>query len=804
MNVTISWLREYVPVDLGPRELAELLTMRGLEVEDLRPFYDYLGRVVVSRITQVAPLEGSDSLRLCRVEADRERQVVCGAPNVAAGQLVPLALEGARLPGGKHVESARIGGELSEGMLCSEAELALGDDASGVMVLSGGLKVGERLDVALGLEDWLLEVAVTPNRPDCLSVIGLAREVGAGTGQKVRYPNVRLRERKPSSAELLNVHVERTDLCPRYTARVIRDVKAGPSPAWMQARLRAAGVRPINNLVDITNYVLMEYGQPLHAFDYSLLAGNRLIIRAAKAGERLTTLDGVAREFADGETLLICDAARPVALAGIMGGAGSEVTASTQEVVIESALFDPVTIRRTAKRLGISTESSHRFERGVDPVGVRTALDRAAQLMAELAGGEVAEGAIDHYPRPIERAPVELKLGRVNTLLGVKLTGTQAAEYLRALEMEVQPAHKETFFVRPPSFRVDIEREADLVEELARSLGYDNIPATAPRMAVTATRPRPERLLRERVGGLLVAQGMSEIVTYSFTSAAATDRLRLAENDPRRGHVPLLNPLSEEQAVMRTTLAPGLLETARRNIFQGSPDLCLFDVGRVFLARPGEDLPVEVSAAGGLFTGLRTPHNWYAASPEPVDFYDAKGALEALFEGLRVEGIDYSPDAGEPFLVPEASCSLMAGAVRLGWCGRVEDDVLAAFGFKEAAYIFEIDLDRLLPMVPEGRRFRPLPKYPAALRDLALVMPEATPYRAVLETISTLGLGEVEAVRLFDVYRGKPIEAGKKSVALSISFRSGEKTLEEAEVNRLLAAIVAACENRLGAVLRSS
>jgi phenylalanyl-tRNA synthetase beta chain len=714
---------------------------------------------------------------------------------------VPLALEGARLPAGGQVEAARLAGELSEGMLCSEAELGLGDDASGVMVLAEGLRLGERLDRALGLEDWILDIAVTPNRPDCLSVIGLAREVAAATGVKVRYPNVRPRERRPSTGEMLSVQIERPELCPRYCARVVRGVTPGPSPAWLQARLRAAGLRPINNLVDVTNYVLMEYGQPLHAFDYALLAGNSIVVRTARGGERLTTLDGQERELT-GETLIICDAARPVALAGIMGGLGSVVSASTHEVVIESALFDPVNIRRTAKRLGVRSESSHRFERGVDPVGVRSALDRAAQLMGELAGGEVAEGAIDQYPRPVERAPVELRLARANALLGVKLTRPQVAEYLRALEMEVQPAGKQAFFVKPPSFRVDVEREADLIEELARSHGYGRIPARAPRVAVEAGPPPAARRLRERVRDLLKGFGLSEVVNYSFSSQAALDRLALSAEDPRRGAVRLLNPLSEEQAILRTNLAAGLLETARRNQAQGTPDLRLFEIGRVFLARPGEDLPLEVTAAGGLLCGLRSPHTWYAP-PRPADFYDAKGIIEALLEGLHVSGVEFTPGAGEPFLAQEASAGLVVGGERLGSCGRLSDEVLSAWDLKGAAYLFELDLDRLLPRLPEAAAFQPLPRYPAALRDLALVIGEETTWGEVLGTIRALGLAEVERVDLFDVYRGKPIEAGKKSIALSISFRSPERTLAEAEVNRLLAEIVAACEKRLGAVLRA-
>jgi phenylalanyl-tRNA synthetase beta chain len=600
---------------------------------------------------------------------------------------------------------------------------------------------------------------------------------------------------------MFTVQLERPDLCPRYSARVVRNVNPGPSPFWLQARLRSANVRPINNLVDVTNYVLMEYGQPLHAFDYALLSGQRLVVRTALPGERLTTLDGELRDLSP-ETLVIADNSRPVAVAGVMGGLGSEVGLNTRDVVIESALFDPVTVRRTSKRLNLKSESSHRFERGVDPVGVRAALDRAAQLMVELAGGEVAEGAIDLYPKAIERPAIELRLNRANTLLGVKLTGTQVAEYLRALEMEVQPAGKETFFVRPPSFRVDMSREADLVEELSRCHGYDRIPATPPRVGLTSAVPRPERLLLEAVRAGLVAQGMSEAINYSFTSLAALDRLRLAAGDPRRSTVTLLNPLSEEQAVLRTTLAPVLLEAARRNAFQGTPSLRLFEVGRVFLARPGEDLPQEITAVGAVLTGARSPHTWYSA-PEPVDFYDAKGALETLLAGLKVGGVEFAPGAGEPFLVPGQSASLVAAGERLGYCGRVSDEVLAAFDLKEAAYLFELDLDRLLALLPKAVRFQPLPKYPAALRDVALTLPEETPYRAVLETIEGLGLPELERIDLFDVYRGQPIEPGHKSVALSISFRSPEKTLEEAEVNRLLAAVVSACEQRLGAVLRA-
>ncbi|MFH0810211.1 MAG: phenylalanine--tRNA ligase subunit beta [Pseudomonadota bacterium] len=802
MNVLLSWLKDYVATDASPRQLADLLTMRGLEVESLRPAYGYLEQVVVGQIKEVRPLPDSGRLRLCRVAADQERWVVCGAPNAEVGQLVPLAMPGARLPGGRQIELARVGGELSEGMLCSEMDLGLGDDSAGLMTLPPTAEVGRRLDQALGLEDWVLEVAVTPNRPDCLSMIGIAREVGAACGQKVRYPNVRPRERRPLTAEMVSVFVERPDLCPRYTARIVRNTIPGPSPAWMQARLRAAGMRPINNLVDVTNYVLLEYGQPLHAFDYALLAGNRLIVRAATAGERITTLDGVARELNE-EALLICDAARPVALAGIMGGGGSEVNPSTHDVVIESALFDRVNIRRTSKRLGLSTESSYRFERGVDPIGMRTALDRAAQLMADLAGGEIAEGAIDCYAKPVEQGAVKLRLSRANALMGLQLSGTQVAAYLRALEMEVQPAGKETFFVRAPSFRMDISREADLIEEIARSHGYGRISAASPRVAVSAAPTSPERSLREAVRGRFMSQGLTEVINYSFISGSAADRLGLAADDPRRSGVNLLNPLSEDQAVMRTSLVPGLIETARRNVFQGTADLRLFEVGRIFLARQGHDLPLERLAAGGLLAGYRTAQGWHGV-PEPVDFYDVKGVVETLFSALRIGGVEYAPDAEEPFLVPGESARLLAGGRRLGFCGRMLEEFLEAYGLKGAVYLFELDLDEMLPLLPCQVRFQPLPRYPAALRDVAFMVAEDVPYRRIVESIEALGLKELEDVRLFDVYRGKPLEPGYKSMALSVSFRSPEKTLDESEVNALLASVINACEQKLGAVLRSA
>jgi phenylalanyl-tRNA synthetase beta chain len=638
MKISLSWLREFVPCDLTVDRLAHLLTMTGLEVEAVEERYAYLDTVVVSRIEALAPHPNADRLKLCTVyTGSAECTVVCGAPNAAVGMLAPLALPGTLLPGGLTVAEGVIRGQASAGMLCSQAELGLGADGSGLMALPLELAVGQPLHKALGLSDPVMEVSLTPNRADCLSVLGIAREVAGFVGTRAKRPAIQLPAGHGDIQALTSVTIDSPEHCPRYAARLLENISVGPSPFWLRDRLLAVGLRPINNIVDITNLVMLETGQPLHAFDFDHLAENRIVVRTAAAGERFTTLDGKERTL-DSHMLMICDGQKPVAVGGVMGGMNSEIEAGTTRVLIESAYFNPTSIRKTSKRLGLKSDASHRFERGVDPQGTLYALDRAAQLMAELGNGRLVAGCLDvKYTLPAT-PPIALSAAATNRLLGTAFSRDEMARLLESIEFTIQVQDADTLVVTTPSFRVDISRPQDLMEEVARRAGYDQIPVTfAPLPAVT--RPVPKLLTqRRRIRELFTGMGFAEAITYSFVHADSARRLRLAESDPRCRQLAILNPLSEDQTVMRTSLIPGLLDAMQRNLARQTRNIRLFETGKIFISNGSAAQPDEIEMLAGLWTGDRSEVAWHAKS-EPCDFYDLKGAVEGLLEGLHVRPV---------------------------------------------------------------------------------------------------------------------------------------------------------------------
>jgi len=648
MIVTYNWLKEFVDFNLSPEELAHLLTMLGLEVEGMRTIGSDMDDIIVARVEEKAQHPNADKLSLCKVDNGREiLSVVCGAQNFKAGDMVALAQIGAVLPGDFRIKKSKIRGEESCGMLCSERELGLSAESDGIMILDPQSRVGVPLFESLGLKDAIFEIGLTPNRADCLSVIGIAREIGAKLGTKVRYPGHGVPEEGPPVELSASVQVEDSVGCPRYTARFVSGCTIGPSPAWMVNRLTAVGMRSINNVVDITNYVLLEYGHPLHAFDFKLLAGGKIIVKRAGEGDTFTTLDGQERALCP-EDLTICDGEKAVALAGIMGGQNSEINDATTDILIESACFDPTMVRRTSKRLGIHTESSHRFERGADVGNLTRALDRAAALMAELAGGRVSTGILDIYPQPAAPRCITLRLERVNQMLGLDISAAQVESILLNLEFDVTATGDGLFSVTVPTFRVDIEREIDLIEEIARLNGYENIPATMPRVRINAERPSRRRALELKVRDLLVSNGLSEIVNYSFINPSSIDKVLLGEDDTRRNMVPILNPLTEEQSVMRTSLLPGLLEVASRNASFRLMDLQLFEMRRIYLAAEGAELPDEPLHAAGLLTGARDQAGWNRGR-ESVDFYDVKGIVENIVAALNLSDVSYNASITESF-----------------------------------------------------------------------------------------------------------------------------------------------------------
>lgn len=801
MLVSWKWLKEYVPLHTTPEELADRLTMSGLEVESISEKRPSFTNVVVSRLVSVKPHPSADACVLCEVTTGaRTYPVVCSATNIKEGDVVPLALVGATIPGGYTIRASKIRGEVSEGMLCSEAELGIGNESSGVMVLPDHLSLGEDLATALDLRDVILDISITPNRADCLSIVGIAREISAITGAPFSYPSVKVIEEGEDIRQVTSVTILDPDLCPRYSARVINDVTIQPSPLWMRQRLEAVGLRPINNVVDVTNYVMMELGQPLHAFDFSFLEEGRIVVRRSKEEERFTSLDEKERVLRP-DTIMICDGRKPVAIGGIMGGLNSEVKEDTTRILLESAYFEPSSIRKSARWLGMSTDAALRFGRGVDIEGVVRALDRAAQLIAELAGGTICRGYIDEYPKKVAVAsPIVLRTQRVNEILGTDLTGDEIEGYLGRLEMRLEREKVERYRVIPPTYRVDITREIDLIEEIARLHGYEKIPVTIPPVSAKPVVKDRKETVRERIREILMGSGCSEVITYSFISPSSVDILSFHERDERRKLVKIQNPLTEDQSVLRTTLVYSLLEIMKKNVHAGCPDLKIFEMGRVFYSRGEGNLPEEKERLGCLFTGARA-RNFWSAGVE-VDFYDLKGCLETVFEGFRISNVRFASEHKEPFLHPGKCCGMFIKDQLMGFAGEVHPDVLMKMDIKNRVYVCEVDLELLVKNFIDVAMYRELPRFPSVVRDVAFLVDDRMEARGILEHIMGQGKELLENVSIFDVYSGKSIPSGKKSLGLRFTYRAPDRTLTDDEVNEVHGEIVRSVVKHLGVAVR--
>ncbi len=786
MKVSLSWLKEYVPIHMAVAELAEALTMAGLEVEAMEDRYAHLETVVVGRVVAVLPHPSADRLKLCRVDGgDGIVPVVCGAPNVRTGMNVPLARVGTLLPTGTLLEKAVIRGETSEGMLCSEIELGLGLDGSGLMILDQGFQPGISLKAALNLSDYTLEIGLTPNRPDCLSMMGVAREIAAIQGVSMKPPVFSQTDGEGDIGALTSVTIEAPDHCPRYAARLLEGITVAPSPFWLQDRLRSVGVRPINNLVDVTNFVMLETGQPLHAFDFDQLAGHRIVVRTAREGEPFTTLDKKARRLSD-HMLMICDGEKPVAVGGVMGGLNSEIEDTTTRVLIESACFDPVSTRKTSKALGLNTDASHRFERGVDPDGTLFALNRAAGLMGELGQGRLVGGVIDADFRASGPLMLPLSIGATNDLLGTDLDRDHMATLLESIAFKVQAEGEDGLQVQVPSFRVDVTRPQDLMEEVARLWGYNQIPTTFPTLPAQGTIPSLMMVQRNQIRDILSGFGFSEAINYSFISADSCDRIQLGADDPRRRHVALLNPISEDQSVMRTTLVPGMLETAQRNISRQQNRLRLFEIGKVFLPQPEALLPLEKEMLVGLWTGPSVKAAWHTRE-KTCDFFDIKGAVEGLLLALGISALSFTALPDDLCATNRAghTAQILHGGQMLGIVGEVDAAVVNAYGLKQTVFIFELDLEVIGQRVTGSKQMAPIPRFPATARDITVIVAQEVESKHLLDTVAQFGEKLVEDLYLFDVFAGDPIPAGKKSVSFRVVYRSAERTLEDETVNTI-------------------
>jgi len=730
MKFTYNWLKQYVEFDWSPSELAEKLTFAGIEVEEVVNLGGKIPeQVVIAQIFSSEKHPNADKLSVCRVtDGTGERQIVCGAKNYKVGDKVPLALPGATLPNGITIKISKLRGVESQGMLCSAAELKLTEDAEGLLILPADAPVGKKFADYLGPGDTVFDIEVTPNRPDWLSVIGVAREISALTGNPLKLPEAAVQESAESVEKLTSVKVDAPDLCPRYTARVIKGVTVGPSPAWLRQTLERVGLRSINNVVDVTNYVLLECGHPLHAFDYNLLAEHRIVVRRAENGERFVAIDDSKHELTS-DMLVIADANRAVALAGIMGSKDSEINDKTTEVLLESAWFLPANVRKTSKKLGLASESSYRFERGADIGGVIWASNRAAQLIQQVGGGEIARGVVDALAKPIQKRAVKCRYVQVNRLLGIEVPPATVKKIFVGLGLLVAKDEATSCEVEVPTFRVDLEREADLIEEVCRIYGVEKIPAKMQPATVAVSEFDAKWDAIARVRQTLTALGFHE----------AMNQTMVAEGDLK-----LQNPLSAEMTALRSSLVPGLLGNLRTNVSRHEFNVKLFEVGRVFAADGKESLHLTLAA-----TGRRTTGDWERT--ERVDYFDVKGALEELGVPAEVRQI------------PPTQAKKM--------------------DLRDAVFVAELELEPVLKAERAEKQFRELPKFPAVVRDVALIVDDAVAHGAVMAAVEKSRNKFLERVELFDIFRGGAIPTGKKSLAYSLTFRAADRTLTDAEVN---------------------
>ncbi len=803
MRVSYDWLLDYIDPGISPEDLAELFTLTGIEVGAVEYFGSSLPGVVVGEVKSLEPHPGRSNLVLVDTDVGEEvLKIVCGAKNMQVGDKVPVAKPGSELPGGRLIEKAVIHGASSAGMLCSAQELGLELGAEDeILVLDQPAKIGDPVEQVLGYGDQILCLELTPNRPDCLSMLGVAHEVAALTGNKVSMPRFSPPETDETIDEIFKISIEDTDLCPRYTARVINEVKIGKSPLWMQLRLLKADIRPINNVVDVSNYVMWEFGQPLHTFDLELLDSNEIVVRRAKMDETVVTLDGMERKL-DQEALVITDGLQPVALAGVMGGENTEINPSTRKVLIEAASFNPTNIRRTARRYNLPSEASQRFEKGVNPEAVIWSQDRAALLISELTGGKVFRGIIDQNAVPCRETNIRIRPEKINKVLGLEITEGEIIAILSRLGFIIQQPENDLLDVTVPLRRTDVTLEEDIVEEVARLYGYDKIPITLPRGELLDNRQSTDEKLQGLIGEVLTACGYYECITYSFINPSSLIQLRLPGHDPRMQAIPVQNPFSEEQAVMRTTLLPGLLKVIQHNYSHRQLNQMLFEIGSVFEAKslPLEELPAEKVKLAIATTGHIPEPNWLVPSLE-ADFFAIKGALEALFNRLQIDTARFVPDV-LPFSHPSRCALIMVEELELGYLGQLHPEVAGAWEIDQPVTVCEIDMSLLTQKANLVPRVIPLPRYPAANRDLAVVVPREIPAEQLEKTIREAGGNLVSEVKLFDLYEGKQIPEGKRSLAYSITFRTEEKTLTDTEVNQAQSDIEKALFS-LGAVLRS-
>lgn len=810
MQVSIKWLKDYIDFDLSPEELADKLTMAGVPVENIHRAGEGIEKVVTGKIVKIEPHPNADKLCVCTLDvaAGEPIVIITGATNVREGQVVPVALVGAKLPNGLKISKGKLRGVASCGMLCSAEELKLDLEKlpaaakDGIYILPSATPLGLDIKEVLGLDEVILEFELTANRADCFSVLGLAREIAALTGNSVKKPLIHVREDAgQKAADLVTVKIEAPEYCARFSTRVLKDVRIGPSPDWLKERVESAGIRSISNVVDVTNFVMVELGQPMHAYDYDMLAGHTLVARRARPGEKLTTLDGNQRETTS-ETLVISDAVQAAGLGGVMGGLATEVTESTQTVVLEAAAFHGVNIRRTARACGLHSEASGRFERGVDITTTQRALDRAAQLLQEMGACTVCEGVVEAYPRFVTARTIQCTAEQINRHLGTQISQKEMLDILRRLEFETN-VHADEIAVTVPSWRNDVQYTEDLSEEIARIHGYDNISSTVPHGTLMQGGQSDKAAFIDRAKAILSGLGLYEAVSFSFAHPRVFDQLLLPAGDALRRAVPLLNPITDDFSILRTTLAGSMLEAVARNLSRKNEDVQLYEIGSVFhpKALPVTQQPDEPQILAGALTGRRDALGWNQ-DKSPVDFYDAKGIVEVLLEKLGVA--KYTVETGQHYaLHPGKTALFKKGLETIACVGEVHPQVLENFGIAKPVYYFEAAVDTLMQYASETVKYQPLPKYPAVSRDLALLVDAELRASDIEKTIRKSGGALLKEAYLFDVYTGKQVADGQKSLAFSLLFQSGEKTLTDDEVDQAYQRVLAALEKTHNAKLRA-
>lgn len=792
MLVPIKWLKDYVDINVDANTFADAMTMSGSKVEAVEEMGKEIVNVLVGKILKVEKHPDADKLVITKIDVGSEViQIVTGANNIKEGDYIPVAIIGASLPGGVKIKKGKLRGVESNGMLCSAQELGMPLEGlpeellHGIYILDKEYPLGKDIKEVLGLNDAVIEFEITNNRPDCLSIIGIAREAAATFKEKLKYPEIDVKENNESISSYVAIEVKNKELCPRFTARAVKNVKIQSSPGWMQDRLLKAGVRPINNIVDITNYVMLEMGQPMHAYDLEKLSGRQIIVRNAVEGEKITTLDEVERTLNEA-MLVIADKDRAISIAGIMGSSNSEIDENTKNIVFESAAFEQVNIRLSSKKLGLRTEASGRFEKGVDAELSIKALERACHLVQMLGAGEVVGDKIDLYSIPKQKRKIKINPDRVRSFVGADISNDAMREYLESLEFSVDS----DFYVTVPTFRDDVEREADVIEEIIRIFGYDNIPSTLMDTTFTQGGKSCMQKLIDKAKSNMAAQGLYEIYTYSFVSPGVFNKINLKAESSLRNAIKLINPLGEEQSIMRTTIIPNVMEVIARNYNRKIEAGKFFELSKVYLA---EELPLKDIADERevLTIGMYGD----------VDFFDLKGVVENLMEELNIKNYRIL-SSNHDSLHPGRTAELIINNKRIGWLGEVHPDVLDNYDIPVIAYVAELNFDEIAYQSNAEIKYKQLPKYPSVSRDIAIVVKEEITAGQIEEIIRNKGGKTIEDVRLFDIYRGNQIEKGYKSMAYAITYRSDEKTLTEEDISKVHNKILNSLANQVGAILR--